>query len=959
MVGSQTMRNISIEKRPMNRNHRLFRGMLAGWLAYSLMLVALPAARGTEPVDFTKQILPLLRKHCVACHNNKTAEGGLILENHEALMRGGDSGATISTDAATTSLLVDRITGAIEPIMPPEGNSVGAKPWTAEEVQLLKQWIAEGANPGSGEASASWNWQPLPGQLQPIYAAAATADGQYAAVGRGNRLTIYRWPAIHGAEGAQALIDPAVKQQLGDQAPDASHLDLIQSIAFSPDGQWLASGGFREVKLWKRKVEPLATSPWRIEGAAATLAATPDGSRIALALADQSVVLGKGETRLAILSPRSAAVRHLAISPSGQRLLVGLVDGRWEWWNLEGIPDDGSAAAQPLGDERRLGEKADGGSMKQMILLDNDRLATLDEGGAVGLWEIAPPADPNAPAAGARSIVATALATPVAPASAIARLESPTAAPYPSPRIALAAEDGSVRIAELPTGNVLATLAHGAPVRSVASSPDGQLIASAATDASIKFWKVADGQMASEVRGTQNSQRLLRQTQRQLARQNGRIERLAARIPEMEKGVAAETEARTKQQAVRDKAAEMVAAKVKEMETATAAMTAAQQAVEQAMKDLEAKKQEVAKAETAKKQAETELATQDQTLKAADEAIERAKQAIPTQQMLIEKEKQILAQHQQAVDQATAAGSQIAAVRQVTFSADGRSAIALHEDQTLQVIRVDRAKPEALLAQAPAEVQKLVCSQSGQLLAAHPGGTTLWDLRLPWELVRSIGNHQQSPISDRVTALDFHPNGQLLAVGSGPASRVGQIAILSLADGSVVKDMPEVHSDSVVSLRFSPDGTLLASGGADKIIRLFDTSSWQFQRTMEGHTHHVLGLAWQDDGQTLASASADNTIKIWDSSSGQQLRTIGGFGKEVTALGYLGQTQQLYSASADQQARLHEGSNGQGIRSFGGAADALYAAAVAEDGPWILAGGQDGKLWIWQIDNGQALQQIQ
>ncbi|MFN5947144.1 MAG: c-type cytochrome domain-containing protein, partial [Pirellulaceae bacterium] len=126
----------------MNRNHRLFRGMLAGWLACSLMLVALPAARGTEPVDFTKQILPLLRKHCVACHNNKTAEGGLILENHEALMRGGDSGATISTDAATTSLLVDRITGAIEPIMPPEGNSVGAKPWTAEEVQLLKQWIA-------------------------------------------------------------------------------------------------------------------------------------------------------------------------------------------------------------------------------------------------------------------------------------------------------------------------------------------------------------------------------------------------------------------------------------------------------------------------------------------------------------------------------------------------------------------------------------------------------------------------------------------------------------------------------------------------------------------------------------------------------------------------------------------------------------------------------------------------
>jgi hypothetical protein len=67
------MSNISIEKLSMNRNHRLFQEMLAGWLACCLMFVAAATAQGSEPavaepVDFTKQILPLLRKHCVACH---------------------------------------------------------------------------------------------------------------------------------------------------------------------------------------------------------------------------------------------------------------------------------------------------------------------------------------------------------------------------------------------------------------------------------------------------------------------------------------------------------------------------------------------------------------------------------------------------------------------------------------------------------------------------------------------------------------------------------------------------------------------------------------------------------------------------------------------------------------------------------------------------------------------------
>src|SRR5690606_10278657 len=86
-----------------------------------------------------------------------------------------------------------------------------------------------------------------------------------------------------------------------------------------------------------------------------------------------------------------------------------------------------------------------------------------------------------------------------------------------------------------------------------------------------------------------------------------------------------------------------------------------------------------------------------------------------------------------------------------------------------------------------------------------------WRLRPIWKLQRSIGSAEESPISDRVTALDFHPHGSLIAVGSGPASRSGQLQIFTVGEGRVVRQFSEVHSDTVLSVRFSPDGRLLAS----------------------------------------------------------------------------------------------------------------------------------------------------
>ena len=91
----------------------------------------------TTPVDYTSEILPLLKQNCLACHHAKEAEGGLVLETLESILKGGDSGTALVAGKPAESLLFTRAGGGDDPLMPPEDNGVGAKSLSPEQLGLL------------------------------------------------------------------------------------------------------------------------------------------------------------------------------------------------------------------------------------------------------------------------------------------------------------------------------------------------------------------------------------------------------------------------------------------------------------------------------------------------------------------------------------------------------------------------------------------------------------------------------------------------------------------------------------------------------------------------------------------------------------------------------------------------------------------------------------------------------
>lgn len=80
--------------------------------------------------------------HCTLCHGTAKSSGGLALNTHEALMKGGKAGPAVVPKDPAKSELVKRIKGQKEPRMP-----INGPPWlTDAETQTIENWIAAGAS---------------------------------------------------------------------------------------------------------------------------------------------------------------------------------------------------------------------------------------------------------------------------------------------------------------------------------------------------------------------------------------------------------------------------------------------------------------------------------------------------------------------------------------------------------------------------------------------------------------------------------------------------------------------------------------------------------------------------------------------------------------------------------------------------------------------------------------------
>jgi mono/diheme cytochrome c family protein len=120
---------------------------------------------------FEKKVRPVLVDHCYSCHSAEAdkVKGGLLLDTHAAMLKGGDSGASLVPGDPDKSLIIKAVRYTDENLQMPPKN----KKLSAQQIADLEAWVKMGApdpRTNSSKAAVSvvtaqakkhWAYQPV------------------------------------------------------------------------------------------------------------------------------------------------------------------------------------------------------------------------------------------------------------------------------------------------------------------------------------------------------------------------------------------------------------------------------------------------------------------------------------------------------------------------------------------------------------------------------------------------------------------------------------------------------------------------------------------------------------------------------------------------------------------------------------------------------------------------------
>ncbi|OBT75403.1 hypothetical protein VF21_05711 [Pseudogymnoascus sp. 05NY08] len=232
----------------------------------------------------------------------------------------------------------------------------------------------------------------------------------------------------------------------------------------------------------------------------------------------------------------------------------------------------------------------------------------------------------------------------------------------------------------------------------------------------------------------------------------------------------------------------------------------------------------------------------------------------------------------------------------VTFSYNSQLLASASDDQTIRLWDPETGAELQELDGHSGEVMSVVFSHDSQLLASTSEDQTirLWNLVTGAEL-QKLNGHSGEPLAT--------------------ASNDQTVKIWNLATGAELQNLSG-HSNIVKAVTFSHDSQLLASASYDKTVRIWNPATGAELQKLESHSGWVRAVAFSHNGQLLASASDDRTIRLWNPATGAELQKLEGHSSVVTAVAFSHDSQLLASASHDETVRLWNLATGAELQKF-------------------------------------------
>jgi mono/diheme cytochrome c family protein len=238
-----------------------------------------PAAT-SNPVGFSKDLAPILAKKCVACHGAEKSKGRFRLDSFDWLTKAGESkSAPVVPGQPEQSELIRRLTAPDEEDRMPQKDD----PLPRAQIALIERWIKEGAT-------------------------------------------------FDGADPKAPLITLIPKAPHPDPPAAYRHPVAVTALAFNPDGNELAAGGYHEITIWNPSQGKLLRRIRNVAQRTQSIDYGPDGGLLAAAggspgqLGEIALFNPTNGGFLRVLGTLPDMALTLGFSPDGSRLAVGSAD---------------------------------------------------------------------------------------------------------------------------------------------------------------------------------------------------------------------------------------------------------------------------------------------------------------------------------------------------------------------------------------------------------------------------------------------------------------------------------------------------------------------------------------------------------------------------------------------------------------------------------------------------------
>ncbi|XP_027703822.1 autophagy-related protein 16-2 isoform X7 [Vombatus ursinus] len=196
------------------------------------------------------------------------------------------------------------------------------------------------------------------------------------------------------------------------------------------------------------------------------------------------------------------------------------------------------------------------------------------------------------------------------------------------------------------------------------------------------------------------------------------------------------------------------------------------------------------------------------------------------------------------------------------------------------------------------------------------------------------------------------------SVSGAPEARYPSIPVCGVSClPARAQDIQEAHRSEVNAVCFSSNSSLVATGGADRLIRLWNVVGGRLEadQMLEGAGGSVTSLEFEPSGCYLLAATYNKAAQLWKVGESQSKETLSGHTDKVTAAKFKLTRQQAVTGSRDRTVKEWDLNKASCSRTIDGLS---YCNDVVCGDHLIISGHNDQKIRFWDSRVPRCIQVI-